>query len=106
MMTAFAAQAVDANDNFRNLADRYFDQVTFAYSPTFGTAAGLHQYDAKLEDYSRAAIDSQIMALHDFEKKFEDLPASQLDQSTQADREMVLNDIRSKLLTLQVIKPW
>ena len=29
-----------------------------------------------------------------------------MDQSTQADREMVLDNIRSSLLTLEVIKPW
>ncbi len=104
-MTA-TAQGLNANAQFRALADQYFEKVTFAFNPTFGTSAGLHQYDAKLEDYSRAAVDAQIVALHDFEQKFESLPPFQMDQATQADREMVLDDIRSKLLTLQVIKPW
>ncbi len=103
-----AARAQDSNANaqFRDLADQYFEQATFTYNPTFGTSAGLHQYDSKLENYSRATIDAQIATLHGFEKNFRALPAFQMDQSTQADREMVLDDIRSKLLTLQVIKPW
>jgi uncharacterized protein (DUF885 family) len=100
------AQALDANAQFRVLTDQYFEQSTFAYNPTSGTAAGLHQYDAKLENYSRATVDEQIVILHNFEKKFEDLPAFQMDAATQADHQMVLGDIRSKLLTLQVIKPW
>ena len=104
-MTA-TAQGLNANAQFRTLADQYFEKATFAYSPTFGTSAGLHQYDTKLENYSRATVDAQIVTLHDFEQKFESLPVFQMDQSTQADREMVLDDIRSKLLTLQVIKPW
>ncbi|HVW76181.1 MAG TPA: DUF885 domain-containing protein [Alloacidobacterium sp.] len=104
-MTA-TAQGLNANAQFRALADQYFEKVTFAFNPTFGTSAGLHQYDAKLEDYSKAAVDAQIVALDDFEQKFEGLPPFQMDQATQADREMVLDDIRSKLLTLQVIKPW
>src|SRR5215813_1344021 len=103
---ATSAQGLDANAQFRALADQYFEQSTFAYNPTFGTMAGLHQYDSKLENYSRASVDAEIMTLHDFEKKFDDQPAFQMDQSTQADREMVLNDIRARLLTLQVIKPW
>jgi uncharacterized protein (DUF885 family) len=103
---AAGAQQLDANAQFRDLADQYFERATFAYNPTFGTMAGLHQYDSKLENYSHATIDAQIITLHDFEKKFDDLPAFQMDQSTQADREMVLDDIHSKLLTLQVIKPW
>ncbi|WP_158750947.1 DUF885 domain-containing protein [Acidobacterium sp. S8] len=100
------AQGLNANAQFRALADQYFEKATFAYNPTFGTSAGLHQYDSKLEDYSHATVDAQIMTLHDFEQKFENLPAFQMDQSTQADRQMLLDDIRSKLLTLQVIKPW
>lgn len=103
---AAGAQASDADGQFRALADQYFEQSTFAYNPTFGTSAGLHQYDSKLENYSRATVDAQITTLQDFEKKFEDQPAFQMDQSTQADREMVLDDIRSRLLTLQAIKPW
>lgn len=104
-MTATLARA-DANASFRALADQYFDQVTFAFNPSQGTSAGFHQYDAKLEDYNRANIEAEIAALHNFQKKFEAFPAAQLDQSTRADYEMVLNDIRSKLLTLEVIRPW
>jgi uncharacterized protein (DUF885 family) len=103
---AARSQGLDANAQFRTLGDQYFEQATFAYNPTFGTMAGLHQYDSKLENYSHATVDAQITTLHDFEKKFNDLPAFQMDGSTQADREMVLDDIRSKLLTLEVIKPW
>lgn len=104
--TAAQAQKLNADAQFRALADQYFEKATFAYNPTFGTSAGLHQYDSKLENYSRATVDAQIVTLHEFEKKFEELPSFQLDQSTQGDREMVLDQIRSTLLTLQVIKPW
>ncbi|QNI31033.1 DUF885 domain-containing protein [Alloacidobacterium dinghuense] len=106
MAATVAAQTLDVNAKFRDLADQYFERATFAYNPTFGTMAGLHQYDSKLENYSHATVDAQIATLEDFEKKFDDLPAFQMDTSTQADRELVLDDIRSKLLTLQTIKPW
>ena len=55
---AAQAQGLDANAQFRALADQYFEQSTFAYNPTFGTMAGLHQYDSKLENYSQATIDA------------------------------------------------
>jgi len=92
--------------NFRSLADQYFEQVTFRFSPTGGTAAGLHQYDSKLEDYSRAGIEKQIAALHAFETKFDAVQAGQLDQGTQGDLAMVRNNIRGALLELEVIRPW
>jgi hypothetical protein len=101
-----SAQPGDANAAFATLADQYFDQVYFPYSPTSGTSAGFHQYDTKLEDYSRAGIDRQIAALHAFLPKVEKVSPDSLDQSTRGDRAMVLGNIRSTLLTLEVIRPW
>jgi uncharacterized protein (DUF885 family) len=107
MMTATTLlHAQDAAASFRSLADQYFEQVTFKFAPTFGTMAGLHQYDDQLEDYSRAGIDGQIAALHSFETKVDAVPASQLDQSTQGDLAMVRNNIRGALLALETIRPW
>ena len=66
-VSAFAAPAADeANAAFMHLADDYFDQYYFPTNPTAATPTGLHQYDDKLEDYSRAAIDKQIATLKDW----------------------------------------
>src|SRR5262249_26745376 len=88
------------------LADRYFDDVFFKYSPTRGTAAGLHQYDVQLEDYSRAAIDAPVAPLKDFEKRFENLHLSAGSPETAADRELLLSDIRAALLDLTAVRRW
>jgi len=106
MTLAAHAQTESAQQQFQRVSDDYFDQVYFPYQPTAGTVAGYHQYDAKLEDYSRATIDAQTAALGDFEKRVSAIPAASLDQTTRGDRQMVLNDIHSRLLTLQVIRPW
>ncbi len=42
----------NANAALSELADQYFEQVYFHYSPTTATLLGLHQYDTQLEDYS------------------------------------------------------
>jgi len=88
------------------LADEYFDQVFFKFSPTGGTFVGLHQYDPLLEDYSRAAVDANVAALHAFEKRVEGLDPVGLDETRTADRELVLSNIRGTLLTLETIRPW
>src|SRR6267378_33589 len=87
------------------LSDRYFDEVFFKYSPTKATRAGLHEYDSRLEDYSRAAIEAQVAALKDFETRFEGLqmPGS---PDAEADRELLLSDVRSNLLELTTIRGW
>lgn len=107
--TAAHAQRVSvdgAMQTFVFVSDQYFDDVYFRYSPTSSTAAGLHQYDAKLEDYSSGSVQKQIAALHSYEQKIGAIDASALDASVAGDREMLLNSIRSQLLSLEVIRNW
>lgn len=93
-------------DTFRQLADEYFSEVTFKYGPTTGTLMGFHQYDSQLEDFSREGIDREIAALKEFEAKFDAVDESKLDLSTQGDLELVRNDIRGTLLTLEMVRGW
>jgi uncharacterized protein (DUF885 family) len=106
MGSAISTNAESPKEEFRNISDAYFDQVYFPYQPTSGTMAGYHQYDSKLEDFSRASVDSEVAALNDFEKRVAAIPATSLDQTTRGDRQMVLGEIHSRLLTLQTIRPW
>ncbi len=95
-----------ATQTLATLSDRYFDDVYFRYSPTSGTAAGLHQNDARLEDYTAANVQRQVAALHLYEGKIAAIDPSALDASVAGDREILLNSIRSQLLSLEVIRNW
>ncbi|HWE26311.1 MAG TPA: DUF885 domain-containing protein [Myxococcales bacterium] len=88
------------------LADRYFEDVAFKYSPTRGTRAGFHQYDTRLEDFSRAAIDAQLAALKDYQRRIEALrpPASSADAAI--DRDLLLSEVRSGILSLETLRFW
>ena len=90
----------------RSLADEYFDQVYFRYAPSNGTLDGFHQYDAQMEDYSRAAVDRESADLKRFEARFEAIPPGQLDLVSQGDRELLLGNIHSTLLALNTIRLW
>ena len=108
MVHAASAQRISADgapQTFAFVSDQYFDEVYFKFGPTMGTAAGLHQYDTQLEDYSAEGVRRQVAALHAYEKKIAVIDSSALDASVAADREMLLNSIRSTLLTLEVIRP-
>jgi len=65
MLSAIPVYAANENwkQQFEKVSDEYFDQVYFHYAPTNGTLVGYHQYDAQLEDYSRATIDKQAAEL-------------------------------------------
>ena len=88
------------------LVDDFVDNVYLKFSPTGATALGLHQYDNLLEDYSRAGVDRQIAALHQYETRVDSFDAKQLSETEAGDREMLLGNIRSSLLTLETIRPW
>ena len=108
VMIAAQATAEDWKQTFQAASDEYFDQVYFRYTPTNGTLAGFHQYDGRLEDYSAKTIEAQIRALKSFAVRIEAIhPENEkADFVTRTDREMVLSNIRSQLLTLETIRPW
>jgi uncharacterized protein (DUF885 family) len=91
---------------FNFIAEQFFSDVYFHFAPTTATTAGLHQYDTQLEDFSAANVQKEIAALHTYEKKVEAIDPSALDASVAGDRQILLNNIRSQLLTLEVIRPW
>lgn len=101
-----AAKTVSTNPKWKHLVNSYFDDVYLRYNPTAGTSAGLHQYDAKLEDCSHSSLDAQAAAPHQYEKKVVAFPTSSPDQPDQGDREFLPGNIRSQLLTLVTIRPW
>jgi len=106
--TKTRAATPDWKQQFARVTDEYFDQVYFHYAPSTGTQDGFHQYDAQLEDFSRPAIDAEIAALKNFEQRIEAIVPddSAADFVPRSDREIVLNNIRSQLLTLETIRPW
>jgi uncharacterized protein (DUF885 family) len=79
--------------------DRFFDDVYLKFNPTLGTASGFHQYDALLEDYSKAGVQAQTHALQAAEKEFSALPAG-------PDRDLILNYIHASLQELEQVRSW
>ena len=108
MLGSASAQRISADgatQTFDFLSEQYFDQVYFKYQPTAGTAAGFHEYDTQMEDYSAATLEKQRAALHAWEKKIAAIDAAALDAPQAADRDILLNSIRSAILTLEVVRP-
>ena len=90
---------------FNRLVDDYFD-FYFKFEPTEGTAAGFHQYDNQLEDYSSAAVEAKIAGLQLYLAKLNEFPNAPLPESAAGDREFLCGQIREQLLELQQIQMW
>src|SRR5579875_2320624 len=94
-VSAQKLSADGAPQTFQYLADHFFSDVYFKYSPTAGTSAGLHQYDTQLEDYAPATIQAEIAALRTYEKKVAAIDPAALDGPVAGDRDILLANIRS-----------
>ena len=62
----FAAQSQDAE--YEAVAEEYVKTYLAAH-PLQGTALGLHEYDGKISDYSRLALDAEVSRLRRFDDR-------------------------------------
>src|SRR5258708_8144335 len=100
------AQTSASPSQWNSMVDDFLDQELFPNNPTLATQLGVHDFDAKLEDFSRNGIERHIAGLKKFEARTVALDPKGLSQMETADREMLLSAIRSELLSLQVIRTW
>ncbi len=68
-----------------------------AARPLTGVALGLHQYDGKIGDYSRLAIDAEVERLRRFQGQFQKIDASTLSKRADLDRRLLLCTIAGEL---------
>ncbi len=90
---------------FDKLVDDYFD-FYFQFHPTAGTQAGLHQYDGKLEDFSRSSVEAEVAGLLKFQKLFSSIARHELSQESAGDLEVLTSSIQGRLQELQSIQMW
>ena len=95
---AVPADTVAADQAFAKLADQYFDAFYLPTNPSAATSYGVHEYDGKLEDFSRAGIASEVKALKGWEQRVAAVDPASLSLFVRGDRDLVLNSIRSSLL--------
>jgi hypothetical protein len=93
-----ASLLANAQTPFNKLVDQFYRDY-FHFFPSEGTAAGFHQYDSQLEDYSPANIEAQRKMFHKYLPQFEHLPRTD-------DRDLMLSKIKAQLLALDDIPYW
>jgi uncharacterized protein (DUF885 family) len=100
-----SAVGADAPRPFAVFVDDYFN-AAFDASPSWGTEAGLHQYDDRLEDGSAAAVAKRIEAAKTFQARLDKLRAGSLTEDEAIDAEILDGHIKSELLNLDVLQTW
>jgi uncharacterized protein (DUF885 family) len=94
-----------ARTPFGAFADIYFDSL-FAYNPSYGTAAGFHQYDSRIEDRSEQSVARRVATLKSFQQKVDSFSAGQLAPDDSIDAAMMSGAIRSEIQDLELLQTW
>ena len=90
---------------FTTVAREYLEDV-YRRQPTQATFLGIHTYDDKLEDYSRQAVNDAVAAARGFRQRVAAVDAGTLSAADQLDREQLVRLIDSRILALDVVRPW
>src|SRR6476620_4283633 len=99
---ALAAQGATgtADADFEKLPRDYIAGY-LAARPLQGVALGLHDYDGKIGDYSRLAIDAEIERLHRFDTELSKIDPVTLSKSADIDRRILLAAIAGQLFLIE-----
>ena len=102
-----SAPSADHSGNvaFDALARAYLDDM-YARYPTSATYLGIHTYNHRIEDYSRRGIDEALASARQFRQRVSSIDAASLSPERQLDHEQLSRAIDSRVLTLEVIRPW
>ncbi len=90
---------------FTPMIDTYFNGY-FAHNPTAATAAGFHQYDNQIEDYSKSEVARQIEFADQWLRKIESFPDKDLTSDEKNDKELLVSGLKASLLELVNVKSW
>jgi uncharacterized protein (DUF885 family) len=91
---------------FAAFVDDYFDAY-FAWRPSVATAAGLHQYDDRLEDGSAGARRKRIQQVKSLQARLGKLRAAgKLTEDEAIDAEVLDGLMKAELLDLEIFRTW
>jgi uncharacterized protein (DUF885 family) len=72
-----AVSETTGDAQFTRLSEEYLAGY-LAWRPQTGTTLGLHQYDGKITDFSKASLESELARLHSFDTRLAALPTNAL----------------------------
>ena len=94
----FAAEAEDGE--YEAVAEEYIKGYLAAH-PLEGTALGLHEYDGKITDYSRLALDAELSRLRRFDDRLSKFDPSKLSPRQSVDLRILQTAVKKDLFEMQ-----
>jgi len=92
--SALALQTPD--QEYEAIAEEFIKGY-FAARPLLGTSMGLHEYDGKISDYSRLALDAELFRLKKFEDRLQKFEPGKLSQRQSIDLRILMAAIHKEI---------
>ncbi len=96
--SSLAAQTADAE--YEAVAEEYIKGYLAAH-PLEGTALGLHEYDGKIADYSRLALDAELSRLRRFDDRLSKFDPAKLSPRQSIDLRILQAAVKKELFQMQ-----
>src|SRR6266550_1619543 len=96
--STFASQTEDAE--YEAVAEEYIKTYLAAH-PLEGTALGLHEYDGKMTDYSRLALDAELSRLRRFDDRLSKFDQGKLGPRQSIDLRILQAAVKKNLFEMQ-----
>lgn len=87
------------DDDFASYADGLLDEL-LSHKPSWARYAGLHQYDGKLADYSKAGIARRLAAMKKAKAKLASFDAGELSEDEALDKAILENHLDYEIFDL------
>ncbi len=100
-----AADTAAADARFAKLADEFIDGY-LAWRPLLGTQLGLHEYDGRITDYSRASLDAEHARLVRFAKDLAALDHRALSAEKRRSSQIVEAAIQGELFSFDDMQAY
>ena len=98
LFRGFAAETEDGE--YEAVAEEYIKGYLSAH-PLEGTALGLHEYDGKITDYSRLALDAELSRLRRFDDRLSKFDSGKLSSRQSIDLRILRAAVKKDLFEMQ-----
>ena len=85
---------------FEKLSEEYLKGY-LTWRPQTGTYLGLHKYDGKITDYSKASIDAELARLKEYDQKFAEVDSASLSKKKYYDLQMLKLAVKNEIFGIE-----
>jgi uncharacterized protein (DUF885 family) len=90
----------NSDDTFQKVADNFLTGY-LAWRPQMAVGLGLHEYDGKVTDFSKASIDSELKRLKDFDQQLAAVDTAGLNSSAFYDYRILKMAIKAEIFNFE-----